>query len=189
MTLLQKRASDLLSMWVGGTEKQIAAAFSEAEERQALLLIDKAESLLFDRKAAMRGFEVSQVDELLRWMEQHPLPLICATNLPDRMDQAVPRRFTFKLRFEPLDTARAMLAFRRILGAQPHGSLADGLTPGDFAVVRRKAELLGEDRPMVWLQWLAEELAAKGNTRPIGFRSPAPEPRLPIRLARLSPAA
>jgi hypothetical protein len=67
--------------------------------------------------------------------------------------------------------------------------LPDGLTPGDFAVVRRKGELLGEDRPTIWLQWLAEELAAKGNARPIGFRSPAPEPRPPIRLSRLSLAA
>jgi hypothetical protein len=116
-------------------------------------------------------------------MEQHPYPLVCATNLPESMDQAVPRRFTFKLRFEPLDSARAMLAFRRLLGApEPPGSiLPDGLTPGDFAVVRRKAELLGEDRPAIWLQWLAEEVAAKGNTRPIGFRPPAPEPRPPIR--------
>ena len=187
--LLQKRASDLLSMWVGGSERQIATAFAEAEEQEALLLIDEAESLLFDRKAAAQAFEVSQVDELLGWMEQHPFPVICTTNLPERMDQAIPRRFTFKLRFDPLDATRATLAFRRILGAEPPGPLPDGLTPGDFAVVRRKAELLAEDRPTIWLQWLAEELAAKGNARPIGFRPPAPEPKPPIRLSRLSPAA
>jgi SpoVK/Ycf46/Vps4 family AAA+-type ATPase len=61
-------------MWVGGSEKQIAAAFAEAEEQEALLLIDEAESLLFDRKAAVRAFGVSQIDELLGWMEQHPFP-------------------------------------------------------------------------------------------------------------------
>jgi AAA+ superfamily predicted ATPase len=189
VAVLQKRASNLLSMWVGGTEKQIAVAFSEAEDKEALLLIDEVESLLFDRKAAVRAFEVSQVDELLGWMEQHPFPLICTTNLPERMDQAIPRRFTFKLRFEALDAARAMLAFRRMLGGEPAGPLPDGLTPGDFAVVRRKAELLGEDRPAIWLRWLAEGLAAKGNTRPIGFRPATREPTPPIRLSRFSPAA
>ena len=171
LPLLQKRASDLLSMWVGGSEKAIAAAFAEAQAKGALLLIDEAEALLFDRGAAARAFEVSQVDEMLTWMERHPLPFVCTTNLLERMDAAAPRRFTLKLRFDALDPARAALAFRRILGAVPLGGLPDGLTPGDFALVRRKAELLAEAHPAVLAQWLGEELAAKGGVRtPIGFR-------------------
>jgi AAA+ superfamily predicted ATPase len=172
LKLLQKRASDLLSMWVGGSEKAIAAAFAEARAKGAVLLIDEAEALLFDRGAAARAFEVSQVDEMLTWMEQHPLPFVCTTNLIERMDAAVPRRFTLKLRFDALDPARAALAFRRVLGAIPPGPLPDGLTPGDFALVCRKAAVLAETRPVVLAQWLAEEVAAKGGgTRsPIGFR-------------------
>ena len=174
LPLLQKRASDLLSMWVGGSEKAIAAAFAEARTKGALLLIDEAEALLFDRGAASRAFEVSQVDEMLTWMERHPLPFVCTTNMVERMDAAVPRRFTLKLRFDALDSARAALAFRRILGAVSPGALPDGLTPGDFALVRRKAELLAEARPAVLAQWLGEELAAKmGGHSPIGFRMPA----------------
>jgi hypothetical protein len=38
------------------------------------------------------SFEVSQVDEMLTWMESHPLPLVCTTNLPERMDRAAPCR-------------------------------------------------------------------------------------------------
>lgn len=171
LPLLQKRASDLLSMWVGGSEKAIAAAFAEARAKGALLLIDEAEALLFDRGAASRAFEVSQVDEMLTWMERHPLPFVCTTNMAERMDTAVPRRFTLKLRFDALDPARADLAFRRILGAVSPGALPDGLTPGDFALVRRKAELLAEERPAVLAQWLGEELAAKtGIHAPVGFR-------------------
>ena len=183
LPVLQKRASDLLSMWVGGSEKAIAAAFAQARTEGALLLIDEAEALLFDRGAAARAFEVSQVNEMLTWMERHPLPFVCTTNMVDRMDAAVPRRFTLKLRFEALDPARAALAFRRLLGTVPPGALPDGLTPGDFALVRRKAELLGEPRPSVLASWLDEELAAKvGARNPIGFRPAAkeapPEPRL-----------
>ena len=184
LPVLQKRASDLLSMWVGGSEKAIAAAFAQARTEGALLLIDEAEALLFDRGAAARAFEVSQVDEMLTWMERHPLPFVCTTNMVERMDAAAPRRFTLKLRFDALGPAQAALAFRRLLGAAPPGPLPDGLTPGDFALVRRKADLLGEARPSVLAAWLDEELAAKGGARnPIGFRSMAKDasPELGLR--------
>jgi transitional endoplasmic reticulum ATPase len=46
LPVLQKRASDLLSMFVGGSEKAIAEAFREARDRGALLLIDE-ESMQF----------------------------------------------------------------------------------------------------------------------------------------------
>ena len=93
---------------------------------------------------------------------------------------AVPSRFTLKLRFRALDAARGALAFRRILGGVPPGALPEGLTPGDFSIVRRKAELLGEDRPTVLAAWLAEERAAKEGARaPIGFRSTTSEPGPP----------
>jgi SpoVK/Ycf46/Vps4 family AAA+-type ATPase len=177
LPVLQKRASDLLSMWVGGSEKAIAAAFAEARAKEAVLLIDEVEALLFDRGAATRAFEVSQVDEMLTWMEHHPLPFVCTTNLPDRLDSAVPRRFALKLRFNTLDPARAARAFRRILDAEPPGPLPEGLTPGDFSIVRRKAELLAETRPAVLAGWLAEELGAKGGARPpIGYWPGASEP-------------
>jgi SpoVK/Ycf46/Vps4 family AAA+-type ATPase len=38
--LVVKRASDLLSRWVGGTEAAIADTFSEARERGHVLLFD-----------------------------------------------------------------------------------------------------------------------------------------------------
>jgi SpoVK/Ycf46/Vps4 family AAA+-type ATPase len=171
-------------MWVGGSEQAIAAAFAEARTRKAMLLIDEAEALLFDRGAAERSFEVSQVNEMLTWMERHPLPMVCTTNLPDRMDRAVPRRFTLKLRFEALDAARAELAFRRLLAAEPPGALPEGLTPGDFSVVRKKAVIFGVQEPERLLDWLYEEVAAKGGNRaPIGYRPTAPVLRTTTRVA------
>lgn len=82
-----------------------------------------------------------------------------------------------------LDPPRAALAFRRLLGAEPPAAaLPEGLTPGDFAVVRRKAELFGPADPQALLRWLEEEAAAKGGARaPIGFRPPpAPDLRSPV---------
>ena len=172
LPVLQKRASDLLSMWVGGSEQNIASAFAEAQRDNALLLVDEAEALLFDRGAGVRSFELSQVNEMLTWMERHPLPFVCTTNLPERMDHAVPRRFTFKLHFEPLSQAQAALAFRRMFECEPLDRLPDDLTPGDFAVVRHKARILGAGRDAARLvEWLTEEADVRNAKRvPMGFR-------------------
>ena len=50
--LLVKRGSDLISMWVGGTEKNIAECFRQAETDGAILLIDEIEGFLQDRREA-----------------------------------------------------------------------------------------------------------------------------------------
>ena len=170
MEVMQQRASDLLSCWVGESEKQIAAAFHTARARRAMLIIDEADSLLSDRREAVRSWEVTQVNEMLTWMESHPLPFVCTTNLMDRLDQASLRRFTLKLRFDALGTHQAALAFKHFFGVTPPKRLADGLTPGDFVTVRRKRDLLGANDPSLLTDWLDQEAEAKGaRTQPIGF--------------------
>ncbi len=67
--LLIRRASDLMSPWVGENEKNIARAFRQAEQDGALLLIDEVDSFLADRRRAQRGWEVSLVNEMLTQME------------------------------------------------------------------------------------------------------------------------
>jgi len=170
MEVMHRRASDLLSPWVGMSEQQIAGAFREARSRRALLVLDEADSLLSDRRHAMRSWEVTQVNEMLTWMENHPLPFICTTNLVDRLDQASLRRFTLKLRFDPLTPAQASLAFQRLLGCPAPRLLPEGLAPGDFATVRRKRALFGDVSPSLLADWLDQEVAAKGiRPQPIGF--------------------
>ena len=82
----------------GGSEQNIASTFAEACDRGAFLILDEADSLLAERSGAQRSYEVSQVNELLTWMESHPLPFACTTNLMERLDAASLRRFTFKIR-------------------------------------------------------------------------------------------
>ena len=112
LEVLQKRASDLLSPWVGETEQQIAAAFAEARDAQAFLIFDEADSLLGDRRSAHRSWEVSQVNEMLTWMESHPLPFACTTNFGEHLDPATLRRFVFKVRLDYLAPAQVKEAFR-----------------------------------------------------------------------------
>lgn len=138
--LVVKRASDLLSRWVGGTEAAIADAFAEARDRGSVLLFDEVDSLLFDRATATTSWEAGQVNEMLTWLDHHPLPVIAATNHRHRLDPAALRRFVFKLELQPLGRERAARAYESFFGVPAPERLADlrGLTPGDFAVVARQ---------------------------------------------------
>ena len=112
-------------------------------------------------------------NEMLTWMERSPTPFVATTNLKDSLDPATARRFLFKVELTALDCERSERLFQRLFDtAPPHElrSLAT-LTPGDFALVARKAAVLGVDDPKELVELLAKEAGAKpGATRqPIGF--------------------
>jgi len=177
LEVAQHRASDLLSMWVGGTESNIASAFAEARDQEQFLVFDEADSLLADRRYAQRNWEVSQVNEMLTWMESHPLPFACTTNFGDRLDPATLRRFDSKIRLDYLTPDQVRLAFRVFFDLQPPESTQtlSNLTPGDFAVVRRRAEVLGkQDDAETLADMLREECEIKPDRpRQIGFAANA----------------
>jgi SpoVK/Ycf46/Vps4 family AAA+-type ATPase len=173
MPVLERRASDLLDRYVGSTERNIAEAFAEARDTRAFLIFDEADSLIGVRADAMRSWEITQVNEMLTWMESHPIPFACTTNLPDRLDPAALRRFSLRITFLPLDAAQCLAAFRRCFGLDAPSGIArlDQLTPGDFAVVQRRVDVLGLTSARDILAELAREQAAKPSARaPIGFR-------------------
>jgi hypothetical protein len=177
MEVLQRRASDILGAYVGETEKATAKAFREAADNNAVLLLDEIDALMRDRRTAQRGWEVSQVNELLSWLEPGRLtvPVCATTNLLEDLDPAAIRRFTFKVSFSWLSPAQVDLAFRRILGCEPppEARLLTRLCPADFALIRRNAEYQGTlDDPKALLVALEREQAAKlGASNPIGFRT------------------
>ncbi len=173
LEVVQKRASDLMSMWVGATEKQIATAFAEARDARQFLVFDEADSLLADRRFAQRSWEVSQVNEMLTWMESHPLPFACTTNFSEHLDPATLRRFDFKIALDYLRPRQAMAAFRTFFGLAPPPEITGlaNLTPGDFSGVRRQAEILDQlEDPEVLYGMLRQECEAKPD-RPtaVGF--------------------
>jgi transitional endoplasmic reticulum ATPase len=172
MQVIEKRASDLISKWLGESEKNIARAFAEARADGALLIFDEADSLLADRRGAERSWEVSQVNEMLTWMESHPLPFVCTTNFVEKLDPATQRRFTFRIRFDHLTAAHLPMAWAaHFAGRAPKGlQLLDRLTPGDFANVARRMRALDEQDPAAILRELSREVEAKeGTARVIGF--------------------
>jgi transitional endoplasmic reticulum ATPase len=184
--LLVRRASDLQSMWLGETEKNLARMFRDARAEDAVLLLDEADSFLQDRRDANRSWEVSQVNELLTQMECFEGIFLCVTNCLDRLDVASLRRFGLKISFSylKLDQRVAMFSeMARELGIEELGGLDTSrvrnvlaplanLTPGDFAAVRKRWCLTSGMNHLIDLfEALQEESALKpdGQNRRIGF--------------------
>lgn len=179
--LLVKRASDLLSMWLGATEKNLARAFRQAEQESAVLLIDEIDSFLQERRGAQKSWEVSQVNEMLTQMESFAGVFVASTNLMDNLDQAALRRFDLKVKFDYLSTdqaARMLQLNCQLLGidsptpedVQVLRRLAN-LTPGDFASVVRQNRFRPLRSAQHWVASLQAECAFKqgGATTRIGF--------------------
>ena len=166
---------------------QLRGMFEEALDENALLLLDEADSFLTDRTGAQRVWEVQQVNELLTQIERFRGHFIATTNAFDVLDLASQRRFDLKVCFEPLRPQQRVGMFNALverlgivktdgqstcppeivttLHAMPQ------LTPGDFAVVRRKLGLtrIPVDAESV-LAGLSEEHRYKQHLgRAIGF--------------------
>lgn len=180
LPLQVKRASDILSPYIGLTERNLAMAFREAQQDGALLMIDEVDSFLRDRKEAQRPWEVTQVNEMLTQMEAFPGVFIASTNLMDGLDQAALRRFDAKIRFDFLTGPQAISMLRahcRELGLgepQPVDEASIGrtgnLAPGDFAALMRQHRFRPIKAVSQMVDLLKAEAALKGGySRPIGF--------------------
>jgi SpoVK/Ycf46/Vps4 family AAA+-type ATPase len=181
--LIIKKASDLVSKYVGETEQNMASMFKEATTEKAVLLLDEADSFLQARAMAQRSYEVTEVNEMLQQMERFEGVFVCTTNLIDRIDEAALRRFTFKIQFKPLtrEQREKMFATEALDGdasritQKVRDGLAklDMLTPGDFAAVKRQIVLFDETLPPEeFLAQLEQEHKVKPDikwARTIGF--------------------
>ncbi len=147
--LMIKKGSDLISKWVGETEENIANAFREAKEEDAVLVFDEVDSFLAERAEAKQSWQVTQVNEMLVQMEEFDGVFIATTNLIDNLDKASLRRFDLKLEFFALKPKQAWKMFKKYLKllklpkADQNDKKAfmdfEHLTPGDFAAVFRQS--------------------------------------------------
>lgn len=167
-------------MWVGGSEENIARAFREATQDEALLLIDEVDSFLQDRRGAQRGWEVSLVNEMLTQIESFSGVFIASTNLMSGLDQAALRRFDLKVKFDFLRPEQASELFRRHCAKlnfpePPPDLLARvvrirQLTPGDFAAVLRQHRFRRFESASALVMALEAECMVKENGKAsIGF--------------------
>lgn len=152
--IILKKASDIFSMWVGESEKNIAKAFTEARQRDAILVFDEVDSFLRERGDAVRSWEITQVNEMLTQMESFEGIFIATTNLVENLDKASIRRFDYKIEFRALDSKRlceAFVSYAKFLGIRDYEAFLrdertklkrlDNICLGDFALITRAARI------------------------------------------------
>ena len=186
-TLLEQRASDLLSPYVGEAEQRISQCFDQAWDEDAVLFIDEVDGLLANRQHAARNWEVTQVNELLEQLGEFDGVVVVATNRLDAIDPAALRRLDIKIHFEALKPIQVRAGFENLCKALQLSCSEDdlqtvsalsGITPGDFACIARRlgfAKVPATANGLITL--LEEELAHKSPIKqPMGFVGQADNP-------------
>jgi SpoVK/Ycf46/Vps4 family AAA+-type ATPase len=177
------RASDLLGPYVGMTEANIAVAFRNAEQNDAVLVVDEADSFLFPREMATHSWETTQVNEFLTALEECRGFCICTTNRRENMDQAVMRRFSHKIAFMYSKPEQVQALYDALLAPLASGPMSKELktellamrrlTPGDFHAVRSRIlfnEGIGLDHSELLTELRREqELKLDTGRRIVGF--------------------
>ena len=94
--------SSVLSKYVGETEQHLDKVFNEAENSNAILFFDEADSLFGKRgevKDARDNYANIQTSYLLQKVEEYSGMVILATNFKHNMDEAFVRRLHFSVDF------------------------------------------------------------------------------------------
>jgi hypothetical protein len=94
--------SRLVSKWIGETEKNLDAVFTEAEASSCVLFFDEADSIFGQRGEVTRGadrYANLEVGYLLQRLERYEGLVILASNLRANLDPAFTRRFHHVVHF------------------------------------------------------------------------------------------
>ena len=107
--IMQVNISEIKSMWVGESEKNIKAVFDQYREKvekmavTPILLFNEADAIIGKRQEgaerAVDKMENSIQNIILQEMETLNGILIATTNLAQNMDKAFERRFLYKVKF------------------------------------------------------------------------------------------
>ncbi|MBD0326004.1 MAG: ATP-binding protein [Pyrinomonadaceae bacterium] len=112
--------SQVVSKYIGETEKNLRRVFDAAEEGGAVLLFDEADALFGKRsevKDSHDRYANIEVSYLLQRMEAYRGLAILTTNLKSSVDTAFLRRLRFIIQFPFPDTAQRAEIWRRIFPA------------------------------------------------------------------------
>lgn len=105
--------SNVVSKYIGETEKNLEKIFNEAQSSNAILFFDEADSLFGKRsevKDAHDRYANIEIAYLLQKMEEHVGTVILASNFRKNIDDAFLRRLHFTIEFPlPDDMSREMI--------------------------------------------------------------------------------
>ena len=158
--VLQVNISEIKSMWVGESEKNIQAVFDHYKElckgsgRTPILLFNESDAILNKRLSNVRS-SVDQMSNsmqniILQSMEEMEGIMLCTTNLVDQnLDPAFERRFLYKLKF-PETTAEVR--------AKIWKSMLPELNEDDALVLAKKFNFSGGQIENVVRRWNIDEI-------------------------------
>ena len=124
--------SQVVSKYIGETEKNLRRVFDTAEEGGAILLFDEADALFGKRsevKDSHDRYANIEVSYLLQRMESYRGLAILTTNMKQALDPAFLRRIRFVVQFPFPDAAQRAEIWRRVFPAATptHGLHVDRL--------------------------------------------------------------
>ena len=125
--------SQVVSKYIGETEKNLRRVFDAAEGGGAILLFDEADALFGKRGEVKEGLDRYaniEVSYLLQRMEAYRGLAILTTNMKEALDPAFLRRIRFVVQFPFPDTAERLEIWRRMFPAQ---TPVDGLDMAKLA--------------------------------------------------------
>jgi SpoVK/Ycf46/Vps4 family AAA+-type ATPase len=102
LELYQISIPQVMSKYIGETEKNIAKIFQSAKANHAMLLFDEADSLFASRvkvETSVDKFSNMETNLLLQEIERFEGIVILTTNLDKQIDKAFQRRIQFKVTF------------------------------------------------------------------------------------------
>jgi len=111
---------EVVSKWVGDTEKNIVALFAEARASDAVLVFDEADAMFHTRVNVTNATDQSfnrEVNVLLQEVERFDGVMILTTNRADGLDPALERRIVVRVEFPQPDAQARKLIWERHLPA------------------------------------------------------------------------
>jgi len=140
-TFFSISSSDLISKWVGESEKLIKALFNMARERKpAIIFIDEIDSLLSARSDNENEASRRVKTEFLVQMQgvghdDRGILVLGATNIPWGLDPAVRRRFERRIYIALPETMTREMLLRKLLASTPNKMEED-----DYQIIAERTE-------------------------------------------------
>jgi AAA+ superfamily predicted ATPase len=133
--------SQIVSKYIGETEKNLEGVFRKAETKNWILFFDEADALFGKRtnvQSAHDKYANQEVSYLLQRVEDFPGLMILASNFKNNLDEAFLRRFHSLIHFPMPNTTERVILWKK---SMPSSLKADNSV--DLEELARKYELSG----------------------------------------------
>jgi len=149
----------IMERWVGATDKNIANIFQVAKKEDLVVVLDEADTLFYNRAFAFQEHDIRFVNEMLQELERFEGMIILTTNMTELLDQALERRVSLKIKFEPPTKEARCKIWQSHLPKQLKVS-----EDVDFNLLANKYEFSGGNIKNAVLNAMRKMVSRKGDT-------------------------